>query len=442
MQVPITDQARHDALVAIPNDIAAAREELALATPEQQRLRMIGWIAQARALAAAIGGPAADARVRKVAQILQRLGQTWWPGSVLALAPAIPPQRVFPGAAMKSWDAVVSEAAVRRERAPSWADDRACLPRPHDAAEMFVAACETLCELGGPLGTPASIAPEVVRAAARRVPELVRIAGELRWLRGAAPALAWGDAVGRLRGLARALEQLGAPIAAVLDPRFTPPSWAAQLGRDPRREELRGSMPRGGAAPALLADWLLRAFDVVETPELVELCRPLQSGVLALRADFAARRHRRRLVALQRGLAAVTEPAVEPSPPPAPPPLDPGEPAQVQRARARFQGRRALFISNRSFPELEERLRDELGLACRVVATADSPRRRQALLQRIRRGTYDLVLVAHGFSGHADSEQFSEACRDAGIPYYAVGKGRFTRVVSCLLQVGTAPSPL
>ena len=110
-----------------------------------------------------------------------------------------------------------------------------------------------------------------------------------------------------------------------------------------------------------------------------------------------------------------------------------GDPSRVEQARARFAGRRALFISNRSFPELEARLQHELGLYCEAIASVDAPRRRQALVQRIRGGAYDLVLVAHGFSGHADTEQFAEACRAAGIVYCAVGKGRFTQVVSCLI---------
>lgn len=421
-----------EALLTILQEIEAARPALAMATPERQRLGMTAWIARARA--ARVNRQIADHDVREVARVLQALGQTWWPGSVLALAPTTPPQRVFPAACLRSWDAVAVAAGDRQAYAADWSDDAACVPRPHRPAAMLVGICATLSTLGGPLEAPCCPSPAVIREAAARVGELQRIAAELRWLRGSVAVSPWAGAIGRLRGLVRGLGRDGAAIAALLDPAFTPLSWAQHLGRDPERDALLGTMPGPEDSPQVVLTWLLRAFDGFDNPHLLPFCRPFSPQILALRPELASRRHRRRLAWLQHRLTDSDMP-VPPPPTPAAAVSRPSltEPANLEQARALYTGRRALFISNRSFPELEARLQKEIGLDCEAIASVDAPRRRQALLQRIYSGSYDLVLVAHGFSGHADTELFSEACRSARIRFCAVGKGRFTHVVSCLL---------
>lgn len=422
-------------LTTILGEIDTTKAQLAADLPERQRLAMTAWIARARA--AEESGHVAEQHVRAVAQVLQALGQTWWPGNVPALSRSTRPQRVFPGTPerLRTWDAVACEAAERLRQTSPWADDAACEPGPFAPAAMFTAIGETLVELGGPLGEAASPSPVSIDRASRRVDELRRIAAELRWLRGCVPGLAWGAAIGRLRGLTRALGPEGAPIAGILDPAFAPSSWAHYLGRDPRREALLAEIPGPNSDRESVLTWLLRAFDILDNPSLIPFCRPFQSQILALRPDLAERRHRRRLCALQRRLVGAESPERgEPEVAGAPRPSTQSA-ASVERARARFAGQRALFVSNRSFPELETRLHDELGLECEAVASVGAARRRQALLRRIRGGTYDLVLVAHEFSGHADTEQFAEACRSAGVLYCAVGKGRFTGVVSRLLAV-------
>lgn len=423
-----------EALLTILRDIDAARPALAVATPERQRLGMTAWIARARAAQANRQIGARD--VREVARVLQALGRTWWPGNTLALAATTPPQRVFPVARLRSWDAVAVEAEKRCEDAADWSDDAALLPRPHRPAAMLVSICATLSELGGALEAPSCPSPAVIREAAARVAELRRIAAELRWLRGCVAASPWAAAVGRLRGLVRGLGEDGAAIAALLDPTFTPSTWARHLGRDPQREALLASVPGPGDGAEEVLSWLLRAFDSFANPHLLVMCRPFAPQILALQPDLAARRHRRRLAELQRRLIGVDAPLQPPTPVHTAPRPSQMDPSTVAQARELYAGQRALFISNRSFPELEARLRDEVGLDCEAIASVDAPRRRQALLQRIRAGTYDLVLVAHGFSGHADTELFAEACRSVGVQFCAVGKGRFTHVVSCLLAAG------
>ena len=422
------------ALLTLLREITDTRPELAAATPERQRLTMVVWIASARAAQAS--GRIADRDVRELARVLQALAQTWWPGSVLALAPSTPPTRALPASRSRSWSAVVTEARTRLECAADWADDAARTPRPHEPEVMFAAICATLCALGGAPGAPACPSPAVIREASARIAELERIAAELRWLRGCVPASPWGAAIGRLRALVRGLGLNSAPIAALLDPGFAPSSWAQHLGRDPQREALLASMPDSGSDLEFVLAWLLRAFDGIDNPGLLSMCRAFEPQILALRPTLAVRRHRRRLATLQHGLTRAdmpTKAAAQVTEVPRPTPMDP---SRVARARALYAGRRALFISNRSSPEIEARLHDELGLECEAVASVDAPRRRQSLLRRIRGGTYDLVLVAHGFSGHADTEQFAEVCRAARILFCAVGKGRFTHVVSCLLAAG------
>lgn len=424
------------ALATILGEIDAAKAQLAADTPERQRLAMTAWIARARATEER--GLIAEKHVRAVAQVLQALGQTWWPGNVPALSRTLRPQRVFPGTGerLSTWDAVACEAAQRSRHASRWADDAACEPRPFAPATMSATVCETLVALGGPLGEAACPSPESIHQASRRIDELRRIAAELRWLRGCVCAPSWGAAIGRLRGLVRALGPKGGRIAELLDPTFVPPaSWAEYLGRAPRREALLAEIPGPDSDRESVLSWVLRAFDILDNPSLLPLCRPFQSQLLALRPELAERRSRRRLGALQRRLAGAELPVRGESRAEKAPRPSPQTTASVERARARFAGRRALFVSNRSFPELETRLHDELGLECEAIASVGAARRRQALLRRIRGGAYDLVLVAHEFSGHADTEQFAEACRSAGVLYCAVGKGRFAGVVSRLLAV-------
>lgn len=422
------EQTPRSTLIEILREIEGARPALAVAPPHHQRLTMTAWIARARATGRA------DEHVGRIARKLQELGRIWWPGNVPALARTTPSRRVFLDAAapLRTWEDVAREATARLEHAPGWADEAARTPSPYAPQTMFAAACAALTGLGGPLGSTAPPTTQAVLAASGRIAELERVAAELRWLRGVVEASTWAAALGRLRAIARALGHDGMSLGTILDPDFTPSSWAHHLGRDPRREAVIAEVPRDTVDTATLLAWLISAFDVFDTDALVLLCVPCRAQILELHPELTSRRHRRRLAALQQRLlpASISTPTPTSIPTPRSAPTDA---SRIKHARVLFAGRRALFVSNRSFPELESRLHAELGLDCEAVASVGSPRRRHALLQRIRGGAYDLVLVAHDFSGHADTEQIAAACRSANILYRAVGKGRFTRVVSCLL---------
>jgi PII-like signaling protein len=106
----------------------------------------------------------------------------------------------------------------------------------------------------------------------------------------------------------------------------------------------------------------------------------------------------------------------------------------LSEVRAAVSGKRALFVSNRAAPEIVALLRTELGIECDDMAALGAPRRRQHLLERIRRGTYDIVLVAQGFAGHGDTGTIKEACHEVGAMNVLVGKGRLGQIVANLYR--------
>lgn len=428
--------ASHD-LLTILAEIDVQRPALATSTPERQRLAFTAWIARARAAEAVLGGTWADRRVGEIAEILHHLSRLWWPGRIAALDPRSTPAQAWPGVSLTNWREVESWCRRHVPHAESWADDAAREPPPHDAADLFAAVCDLLRMLGGPLGEPAAIdrSPAALASARRQLPRLARVAAELRWLRGTAPAESWGYAIGRLRGLARGLKDDGAPLAGLLAPALVPlKGWAAHLGRVPARERVLGAIPTAECADAELVAWLVRGFDVLDTPAMAERCAHLQARLAALRPKFEDRRHRRRLEQLLhrfkiRTSKGVRKPVAHPAPENT---RSPADDPRLAELRALLQGCHALLVTNRSAPEIEKLLADRLGLVCEAVASVGKARRRQALLRRIHSGSYDIVLVAQGFSNHADTEQFSAACRQAGICFCAVDKGRIARVITAL----------
>lgn len=420
-------------LQALLATIDAEHPALAVATPERQRLTLTAWIARARAAEALLGGQWARQQAARVIERVHHLGRLWWPGRIAALDPRATPMTAWPGLRTQSWRDLSAACVARLGDAEDWADDGARIPPPHDADELFRAACDLLASFGGPLGRNIALdrSPAVIADARRRHPSLVRAAATLRWLRGTAPAGPWGLAFGRLRGLARALEDVG-DLAALLSPTLVPlRGWAIHLGRDPARERLLSQRPPVDGPDDELLDWLVAAFDLFDTPTLADLCAPLAARILALQASLPDRRHRRRLERLRRHLLPRPEAtAITPSRAVQPP--TPASDLRLPALRSQLAGRRALFVGNRSAPEIEALLAEHLGVRCTAVDTASHPRRRRSVHARILHGAYDLVLIAHGFTGHAETEQLGAACRQAGVSFWMVDKGRFARIVDVL----------
>jgi hypothetical protein len=420
-------------LLALLAEIDESRPALAVATPERQRLAFTIWIARARAAESILGGTWARQQVTRVAETLHRLSRLWWPGNIAALDPRSTPGTAWPGAVAATWRDVAIRCSARLERAEVWADDAARLPPPHDAAELFATTLDLLGSFGGPLGVtvPLDRSPALMADAGRRIPALVRAAAALRWLRGTAPADAWGLAIGRARGLARALGVHAGDLAGLLAPSLVPlKGWAVHCGRDPALERVLGQIPRANAPDTALLAWLMTAFDALDTPALARQCTHLTQRLLGMQPHFADRRHRRRFDQLRHQLAPHAISVVTPTKRAGTDPRrsDP----RIAELRAQLMGRRVLFATNRSAPEIEALLAEHLGVRCEAVVSASSPRRRQSLHARILRGSYDIVLVAHGFTGHADTEQLGAACRQVAVPFCMVDKGRLARIVDAL----------
>ena len=338
-------------------------------------------------------------------------------------------------------DAGLLAEAARALDEDGWADPHGLAdPPPNDPDEMvdqLRAELERWIEHG---------------EAAERRGKLLEIARKLRWCRQHTDRFeAWGEAVGRLRW---ATSRRGAgleEVAQALDPLHRPPmAWPKVLGVDPEkrrkqaeRRRLLGELAGGElTSPESLGAWLVAAFRVFDGERLTALLGEQRSQVLALdegvvvaRADAAVRRMaRRRLASLKVALASdigsagsrqaiAAAMAEEPAPAAAEPPaVDPQERLR-STARVHTSGRRAVLVSNRSDPELRERLRTELGFSD-LEWNEGEPRRLRALSDAIRRGGFQLVLAATGFQSHAADAMLASACRAADVPYVRVNRAR------------------
>lgn len=114
---------------------------------------------------------------------------------------------------------------------------------------------------------------------------------------------------------------------------------------------------------------------------------------------------------------------------------NPLEAYHLDELRRRVDGWRVLLVGNRDAAVVSDRLARELGLRCTVEDAAGKPRRRASLIERIGRRSYDAALVAHEFTRHADTDAIAAACRRVGIPYIAVGRGRFSEITLAMRAV-------
>ncbi len=106
--------------------------------------------------------------------------------------------------------------------------------------------------------------------------------------------------------------------------------------------------------------------------------------------------------------------------------------ALASLVRARTQGRKALFVSNREDPELGVRLTDLLGIS--ITWCDGSLRRVQAQCERIKGKSYDLILSATGFQVHGVDSALARAAGGAGVPYVRVNRGRPVACVQAIAR--------
>jgi hypothetical protein len=464
---------------------------LARMAAERQRLHMLVWICRARAIEESLPDVRdVEHAVARVARRLTEIGKMFWPGSVRALQLSARPAdvrremhatwatepadwREATSLAVRLLDDHLAKSVEAGFDDDGWADSAARTPRPPNPDALLEEVDAELKALLGPPGDGPSGRTGDFSAA--EFESLLNDARKLRWLRGAVrDDLAWGMAMGRLRRSIPGLGERSARVRDVLDPRARPPvPWAKILGE--RVEEpvsaasetpakVKADLPKARETKEGLLAWLIRAFDVLNTPDLVALLVPLRAELGAFGEDtlnHPDRRVRRRLRELVKRVATAaeeeagrsskgggTEPPIteapeepsvdEPMPIPA---LD----ALSARVRAQTRGSRALFVSNREDPELGTRLTELLGIT--ITWCDGSLRRVQAQCQRIAQGSYDLILSATGFQVHGVDSALARAASGASIPYVRVNRGRPVACVQAIARefglttTGAVPFP-
>ncbi len=469
-----------DALETVERLLASIEDRLgplARMCADRQRLHMMVWICRARAVEEAHpGAREVEHAVARVARRLTEIGKMFWPGSVRALQLSARPADVRREmhASWASEPANWHEATALAERLleehllkspeagldeDGWADGALRTPRPADPDALFE---EVDAELKAMLAPPDEVPNgRMSELGAPEFDQLLQAVRKLRWVRGAVRNdLAWGVALGRVRRAVPSLGERSGRVRDVLDHRNKPPvPWAKLLGdltpepATPPGEspaDLAAALPAAIVTKESLLAWLIRAFDVINTPDLVRLLAPIKDYVVfdEETLNHPDRRVRRRLRELVKRVASADDvPVVKEAPrdveetsdePLAAHALD----ALAAHVRAHTQGRKALFVSNREDPELGQRLRDLLGIE--ITWCDGSLRRVQAMCERIKGGsTYNLVLSATGFQVHGVDSALARASSTAHIPYVRVNRGRPMACVQAiarefgLLQSGT-----
>lgn len=428
-----------------------------MSTPVRQRLVITGWIADARR---AQDEFPEEERVRtmvaRVAARLSRLCRVWWCGSVRALQVDRRPEAVLSelpfrcDAPMHRWADVAdlaSQMLDRMEREDAahgrddygWSDGDALSPPPADPDAMLREVVAGIEAIAGSADTfPPRESPDAKL--------LARWVARLRWLRGAlVDGATWAYALGRCRHWAERDRAKYAEASALLDPSHRPDAaWAtvfASQGKDRERRKLvkevlsRAPAVKDHPGAEVLVAWLHRALPLADTHhrQIVELMTPFRAELAAMDASTVEgfdRRLRRRFSLLQRDLGA--DVAELPEAAEAAPPDAAGEAVEAVEAvaspflvavRGRTHGSRALFISNRSDPMLQDRLLRVLEFSELDWCEADV-KRTQAAEQKVAAGAYDFVLAATGFLSHSVDGRLAKVCRTYEVPYVRVERGR------------------
>ena len=446
--------------------------QLARMCGERQRLHMMVWICRARAIEEAQpGAREVEHAVARVARRLTEIGKMFWPGSVRALQLSARPADVrremhatwasepanwheATGLAERLLDEHLAKSQELGLDEDGWADASARTPRPADPDALFEEVDTDIKSILVPPGeVPNGRAGEL---SSSDFEQLLSAARRLRWVRGGVrDDLAWGVAVGRIRRAIPNLGERAARVRDVLDHRHKPSApWAKVLGELPAEPataagespaDLRAALPAASVTKEGLLAWLIRAFDVINTPDLVALVVPLKHELTGFSEDtlnHPDRRVRRRLRELVKRVASADEAGVA-RPKSDPPARDVEETsdepiaahaldALASRVREQTQGRRVLFVSNREDPELGTRLEDMLGIE--ITWCDGSLRRVQAQCERIKGGSYNMVLSATGFQVHGVDSALARASSTAGVPYVRVNRGRPVACVQAIAR--------
>jgi hypothetical protein len=219
---------------------------------------------------------------------------------------------------------------------------------------------------------------------------------------------------------------------------------SAPAGED--AEALKAELATARETPASFVAWIIRALDVLNTPDLVALMVPLKGELTSLgdeTLNHSDRRVRRRVRELVRRVTSAADAPVEtPAREEVAPPDE--EVASEEnigsrvldelatRVRARTAGKRVLFVSNREDPDLGAKLSELLGVE--ITWCDGSLRRVQAQCERVKGGAYDLVLSATGFQVHGVDAAVSRAASAGDVPYVRVNRGRPVACVQAIAR--------
>lgn len=463
----------------------APLREAPLWAPERQRMFVLMWLSRARQVQDEAGDVrAVHDRVYETASRIQRLSKIWWPGSVAALRiDATPPdcardltpvggqsERVLVES-LRTWtdvadaaERVFADEEARDEEAKcdehGWADAEMLPPAPNDAPQRLNELRAKLEKLSGEILLPKELADanelqprlfyEAVVGTSRVTdPGLWgTLAQTVRWLRGAPVDIElWGAVIGRLRWAA---DNGGLPdpcrsrLDEILAPRYAPPRpWAQILNydankreRQQKRKEILRRSPQIALEPApeAVLGWLREASGsgFIETDELAKELEGFREIVLSIDpSSFSPeRRERNKIRALQAVLRG--EEAVEPVEEAADSIDESARRAAARSARAEqliqkllpfTRGKRALVIGNRKDPQNDDKLREifEFTDIDRLLVV---PSQIESAAQRIANKSYDYVLTATGFQSHSTDKKIKDACRESGVRYVSVDRGR------------------
>ncbi len=455
--------------------------ELALMTPERQKLQILAWISHARALQEGSNRhPKVVDTVTDLARRLGLLSKLWWPGNVAALKVDATPGEVMRELLGKSrpiaaarWVDVAEKAEARladveaRDEAQGlddygWADQRAMEPPPNEPLERMVELRRGIERHGGPIDKEPPLASDELKKPNPEVrAELIRLARLARWLRGhTTDFLTWGKVMGRIRWLTAITHDEA--LTRVVSADYAPTrNWATELGEDPdakrlqaRRKAVVKNRPLADTPPDEVRTWIKEALGVLEPSRLAGNLRDHHTAiVLAMTPDQLEerrlRKHFRRLLEefgvfesdelsgldpAQSfiGIPAVTL-ALETSDVTDEPEVDDATRHQDLLARVRplTVDRRAIFVSNREDPSLRDRLISAFGFS-ELEWCDGSPRRVQDVADRVSGGRYDIVLGATGFQSHSMDARIMRACRSANVRYVRVHRGR---QLACMLAI-------
>jgi hypothetical protein len=460
----MTVEEAFERLEEIVQEIDVSREDFAVMSSQNQRLTVASWIFQGRSIEEQFKSNRAIAeKVHDIARSLTDVCKDFWPGSVQALQVDTPPSRSLVGLVKferqpKDWGdaAEALEEAIEESTRNGhydihgWMDFGATNPPPTDASKVLE---EAVGIVEGILGSVNETPDEKdVRGLKivlpERYEELAQAASLLRWIRPRCrDQVRWGLAFGKLRWASKFRLKNANKLAAIVDPKFKPEkTWAQLLDRDPevrRKRRLRAKvmavLPVKKWRVEQVMEWLEDAFPVFTNPQLAKMTSEVHQKILQLEIqDFADadRNIRSRFMKLQKMLSAgqdvsdVKLPEVhegdlsdEIEETAATTTVLTAAELVLEGVRTITSGKKMMFVSNRDDQILKRAL--EKDLDCKVVMKdGGSSRKMASTIEAVKRGSYDMILMATGFNNHTADAILSRAAKGLGIPYVRVNKGR------------------